>query len=658
MQRSRRGYATHRAGPAWARYVVPGLLALALAGLAAIVLWTLDPWAETAAERAERFASAWQDGDDRAAAEMSDDPKAALKAMTASRKGLDGARLRAEVEEVAERGDERALATLTLTWQVPRIGPYRYRVRVGLERGDDAWRVRWRPQIVHPELTDTTRLGTSVSTPKRGAILDRQGRPLMEDRPVVDLAVRVDRVRDPEQTAARLAELVDVDGARLRRAIERAPDGRFIPVVTLRESEYERLEDELDDVAGLSTNRRTAPLAPTKGFARALLGVVGPATAEQVEKSEGKVKAGDEIGQWGLQARFEERLRGTPTRSIVRRDITTGGVVETLKSRRGRDGRALRTTLDRRVQTAAESALGGRAGKAALVAVQPSTGDILAVANRPASEAFNRALEGLYPPGSTFKVVSTAALLRDGLDPDEVVECPATREVGGRSFRNFEGGAAGAVPFRVDFAQSCNTAFVALGRRLSDDALTEVGRDFGLGEKLALPLRAAQAKIPGPTDAVSKAAMMIGQDRIVASPLGMAGVAATVAEGRWRAPRLLRSDDRRAGPRLPEDHLADLRAMMRAVVTSGTGTALAGVQGSPSGKSGTAEYGSGDPPPTHAWFIAFRDDVAVAVLVEGGRAGGEVAAPIAARFFTALDQAGTPASQQAGGTTGGAPAAR
>jgi cell division protein FtsI/penicillin-binding protein 2 len=132
---------------------------------------------------------------------------------------------------------------------------------------------------------------------------------------------------------------------------------------------------------------------------------------------------------------------------------------------------------------------------------------------------------------------------------------------------------------------------------------------------------------------------MIGQDRIVASPLAMAGVAATVADGRWRAPRLVATDKRQSGPALDPGELATLRTLMRSVVTSGTGTALAVVPGEVAGKTGTAEYGGGNPPPTHAWFIAFRGDLAMAVLVEKGRSGGSVAAPIAARFFQAVTAA-------------------
>ena len=235
-------------------------------------------------------------------------------------------------------------------------------------------------------------------------------------------------------------------------------------------------------------------------------------------------------------------------------------------------------------------------------------------------------------------MVSTAALLRDGLSVGETVDCPATIGAGGRRFKNFEGGAEGAVPFSRDFAVSCNTAFVSLAPRLAPDALRRAARDYGLGRELDLALPAASSRVPPGEDAVERAAAMIGQHEILASPLSMALVAATVADGRWRAPRLLAGDPAKAGPALPASERDTLRTLMRLVVTEGSGTALSGVAGDVRGKSGTAEFGGGDPPPTHAWFIAFRDDIAVAVLVERGRSGGSVAAPLAARFFAALDQ--------------------
>jgi cell division protein FtsI/penicillin-binding protein 2 len=518
---------------------------------------------------------------------------------------------------------------------VPGYGAWAYDVAIAARESKDTWLVRWSDRLVHPRLTARTRLGTSVDRPRRAPILDRRGRALVTDRPVVDIGVQVDAVRDPAATAGALARLLDVDGDALRKRIEAAGKGRFISVITLREPAFERVEGELKAVRGVSLNRATAPLAPSPTFARALLGSVGPVTAEQVERSRGRLADGDVAGQSGLEATFDARLAGTPTRRILIRDRETGEATRTLARRRGTRGRPLRTRLDGDVQAAAELALEGDA-EAALVAVQPSTGDVLAVANRPGDSSYDRALLGRYPPGSTFKVVTTAALLRDGLSPSQTVNCPPTISVEGKSFRNFEGGAAGAVPFARDFEQSCNTAFVSLAPRLGDDDLTRAGRDFGLGEKLTPGVAAPAADVPPPRDAVGKAAMMIGQDRILASPLAMAGVAATVADGRWREPRILATAPRRAGARLGAGELSTLRTLMRGVVTGGTGTALAGLPGNPIGKSGTAEFGGGDPPPTHAWFIAARGDLAVAVLVERGDSGGRVAAPIAERFLDAL----------------------
>jgi cell division protein FtsI/penicillin-binding protein 2 len=620
------------------RFAALAALAAAVALVATAAFLLLRPGGPPAEDAAAAFAAAWTRGDDREAARLTDRPREAAEALGASRSGLDDARVHATADQVTEGDGGRADARLHVTWEVPRTGSFAYRTRIELVRsGDDRWVVRWDPRAIHPKLTDATRLGTAAEAHPRGRILARDGRAIVKPRDVTDIAVEVRRVREPAETAQRLAALdgVEVGADELAKRIREAPKDRFVPVITLRAADYERIADEVEQVPGASVNARTAPLAPTRTFARAVLGTVGPVTAEQLEERR-NLRPGDEIGQSGLQAAYERRLAPVAGRRVVIRDRATGVEEEELLARPGRRGRAVRTTLDIDVQTAAETALGDTTENAALVAVQPSTGDVLAVANRPSDSAYDRALTGLYPPGSTFKVVSTAALLRAGLSPDRTVDCPRTLAVEGKPFRNFEGDAAGAVPFRQDFAESCNTAFVSLAGELDRGALTAVGRDFGLGREIDAGLPAAEASVPEPGSAVAAAAMMIGQDKIVASPLAMAGVAATVAAGRWHAPRIVQDAPRAAAPPLRTAERDTLRSLMRDVVTSGTGTALAGVPGEVLGKSGTAEYGGGDPPPTHAWFIAARDDVAIAVLVEGGEAGGRVAAPIAARFFGAL----------------------
>src|SRR3954468_12303837 len=615
------------------------LLAAVAAAAALVYVLFLRDTGPSARETLEGFTRTWSGGDDASAARATTDAAVAAKALRANRRGLDGAKLRASVLSGHEDGD-RARGRVRLSWQVPQFGRFAYDTNAALRKDDKAgWQVVWDPKLVHPALDSGTRLGTTVSRPARGRILDRDGRPIVTDRAVVQVGVARDKVSDPDATAQAMAKVVDVDAGAYARAIRRAGPQQFVEAVTLRESDFEDKQTALHAVPGLQTLDATAPLAPTRGFARALLGTVGPATAEQLERLGSAYGPGAQVGQFGLEGRFERRLAGTPTRKVVIR-LEDGTQDRTLRAKGGTPGRALRTTLDRDVQAAAEAALGTRAAPAAGGVVKPSPGDVLAVANRPTNSSFDRALAGRYAPGSTFKVVSTAALLRDGLRVNAPVACPQRTNVGGRTFKNFEGEAGEAVLFAQDFAISCNTAFVSLSGRLPADALQRTARDFGLGRKVTLPLPVAASQVPPGVDRVERAAAMIGQARIAASPLQMAGVAATVADGRWRAPRLVASDPHTSGPPVSGAVLGDLRSLMRRVVTSGTGSAVAGVPGTLIGKTGTAEFGSGNPPPTHAWFIAARGDLAIAVLVERGRSGGSVAAPIAARFFSALGSTG------------------
>jgi cell division protein FtsI/penicillin-binding protein 2 len=587
--------------------------------------------ADRARGAADRFASTWTAGRDSAAGALTDRPAVAGRALVADRRGLDGAGLTAKAVNL-KIAHGSAVGQLELSWRVAGYGTWSYTTRLALhEDTAGAWQVTWTPQLVDPALTATTRLGTDRTWASRAPIVDRDGRALIAARPVVEVGLQRDQVTDVTASATALAGALGLDASQLAGRVRGAGPHEFVVAETLRKADYTRAAGGLQGIPGLLTVDSTLPLAPTKAFGSALLGAVGPATAEQVKASAGGVVAGDEVGQWGLEASFERRLAGTPTVSILIRNTSTGNPGATLARHVGASPEAAQTTLSTRVQTASEAALGKSSAASAVVAVQPSTGDILAVANRPTSSTFDRALAGSYAPGSTFKVITTTALLRGGLDPQQPVPCPPTITVDGRTFHNYEGEGGGA-------PTSCNTAFISLAPRLASSALGTTALDFGLGRNTDLPFGAAASHVSAGTDAVSRAATMIGQDRILATPLAMAGVAATVANGRWRAPRLLATDPSGAGPRLAATELATLRSLMRGVVTHGSGTALAATPGNVAGKTGTAEFGSGNPPATHAWFICFRGDLALAVLVEKGRSGGTAAAPIAARFFAAYDR--------------------
>ncbi len=623
---------SRRVGPR--RRLAAGAVALSLIAGAAILLWLLRTSPAEAA--LQGFVELWSRGDDRGAARLTDEPRAAAVALQANRRGLDGARLEAEVLGLEETADG-ARGRVRLTWHVPGIGPFSHVSHANLRSDEGRWRIRWAPAVVHPGLAAGERLGTVGEPRARGEILDRRGRPLMSAKPVKRMGVVAGEVEDPADVAQRLSKLLGVEPGPLKLAIRAGGREQFVEAVALRLDEAERVEEEVEALPGGEVVTGTAQLAPIRAFGRAVLGAVGPVTSEQLEQLGDAYAPTDEVGQWGLQRRFDRQLRGRPRAAVVER--REGVPTNTLLERPGRAGRDLKTTIDRDVQTAAERALGHDGGRnRALVAVQPSTGDVLAVANRPTDDTYNRAFEGTYPPGSTFKVVTTSALIREGgLTPDTPVDCPRTRVVGGRLFRNFEGRAGGVGPFRRSFAESCNTAFVGLSRRLKSGALSRTARSFGLGREIDAGLPAFGGRMSLSDDRTALAAAAIGQDGVLASPISLAVVAATVADGRWRGPRLLPSRPAAVGPPVRDGELRDLRILTRQVVTEGTAEALADVPGEVHGKTGTAEYGQGDPPPTHAWFVGYRGDLALAVLVEGGRSGGEVAAPIARRFLGALE---------------------
>jgi membrane carboxypeptidase/penicillin-binding protein len=292
----------------------------------------------------------------------------------------------------------------------------------------------------------------------------------------------------------------------------------------------------------------------------------------------------------------------------------------------------VKTTLDRRTQLAADKAIGSKV--AAIVAVRPSTGEVLAVTDRLA--AGKGAFFGRYAPGSTFKVVTAAAAaIEDGLKPGSPVKCPKSVTLGTRTIPNHEGLALGATNLQSAFAQSCNTTFAALavsllkGEKLQDEAYK-----FGFNRPVADGAGRAAFPVSAGDAELSEAA--IGQGTVEATPLNMALVAAAVENGTWRTPRMVDSKllkrPAEAHP-LPAVVVTALRPMMRAVVTVGTAKD-AGLPAGVYGKTGTAEHGTEGK--EHAWFIGYRGDLAFAVLVPDGGSGGGVAAPIAARFLKAL----------------------
>jgi transpeptidase family protein/MecA-like transpeptidase family protein len=366
-----------------------------------------------------------------------------------------------------------------------------------------------------------------------------------------------------------------------------------------------------------------------------LTGDVVRADAKQAKALGAPYRAGDLIGQGGIEQAYQEQLAGRPA-TTIKLEGPGKRVDATVAHFPGKAGRPVRTSIDLRYQLAASHAVASAATSKPVdvVALQPSTGKVLAVVERPGG--FNRALEGTFPPGSTFKIVTASALARRGMRPASTVQCPPTVTLGGRTFHNFDNEHLGTTSLLNAFAVSCNTTFAMLAtQKLSGASLASMARTFGFngGAGLGIPARLGHFETPHQT--VDLAADAFGQGTDLVNPLSQASVAGAIENGMWRPPRLVTSPvpHQPSQPvKISPTILGTLRPLMRAVVTKGT---AAGVGFPPGvyGKTGTAEYGSGPNPPSHAWFIGYRGDLAFAVLVEGGGVGADASAPIANAFL-------------------------
>ncbi len=551
----------------------------------------------------------------------------------------------------AEIVDATATVPLTWRWSIDSEHVWTYRTSVRMEQRDGSWLVDWTPEALVPDLGAEEVLDFSRSMPQRADVLGAGGRPLVTQRPVVRYGL--DKValgkRPVGPAARRIAAAVDIRPGPYVKLAKAAGERAFVEAIVLRaDTAWQRVDSDFAEIPGARAVEDSLPLAPTPEFAAPILGRVGPATAEVVEKSEGRIRPGDEVGLSGLQARYDERLAGTATTSVTAIPTCDGlpcpeGEPRVLEEWPGTSPKPLRVTLDERLQARAENALAtlpADAGATALVAVKPSTGAILAAANGAGSGGTNVATFGQYAPGSTFKIVTALALARAGKGPEDTLTCPATTTVDGKVFKNYDDYPAarlGDISLRTAFANSCNTAFIGARDLLGDDDLAEAAHSLGLGLDHDLGFPAYLGQVPRAAGETERAAGMIGQGKVLASPMAMAGVAASVAAGHTVLPHLVDGYTARSSANLPLTgaEAKELRSLMRSVVTEGSGRSLAGL-GEVGAKTGTAEYGSADKSgslPTHAWMVATRGDLAVAVFVETGASGSGTAGPVLSRFL-------------------------
>ena len=590
------------------------------------------------------YLTAWSRGDWAAMRKLVAMPPATFTAANAGAFTALGVRTASfSAGRVSEKGS-RAQARVTQSFALPRVGPWRTATTVHLVQRNGVWKVAWTPAAINPALHGAERLTTVKDWPPRAGITGAGGAPLIAAAHLVNVGVVGSRIKNAKQVSADLigagATAAEAEAA---LAQAKAHPTFFEPVFQVSEARFAQLKAQpgpsnVYAVPGTQFEQVSARSALTAQLAAHLVGTVGPITAEQLKALGPPYDASSQVGQTGLEYAAERQLAGTPTTKVIVE--TPGGmVVRTLASFPGHPGRPLATSLDPRVQRAAEAALAGVHKTVAMVAIRASTGQVLAVVSDPVSVAYNQALQGAYPPGSTFKVLTSSALIQKGLSPSSAASCPPSLTVNGEVFHNAEGDQPVSTLDQA-FTESCNTAFIGLATaHLRAPDFPAVADLFGLGRTPHLGLTAFDANVPAPSGQADLAASAIGQGRVTFSPLGMATVAAAIDSASVRAPRLVTGapDDKIAPAPLPGAVTGALRLMMGQVVASGTAAGT----GLPSGthaKTGTAEYGTGGKLKLDAWLMGYSGDVAFAIVVQdsGGVNGGPEDGPIMARFLKAL----------------------
>ena len=447
------------------------------------------------------------------------------------------------VGDVSTDGDS-ATGKLDWRWKVG-SKTWSYETEVRLAKGEtedgDAWLVRWDPALVESSLKPGERLVETAIKPERGEILGAGDNPIVTQRPVLRVGIDKSTLKgEAARSATSLARLVEVDPRDLAKQVTAAGPKAFVQAIVYRRNDVPApVLGGLSGIDGARAISDRLPLAPTKDFASAILGTVGPATAELVKDSDGRIRAGDDVGISGLQKRYDEQLFGTRGAKVVA--VGEEGERRTLFTADPKPGKPLRTTIEPATQQTAQQVLADVGSGSALVAIRPSTGDLVAVASGPGSKGYNTATYGRYAPGSTFKVVSTLALLRAGVTPRTQVPCPATTVVDGKRFKNYDDYPAsglGEITFEDALANSCNTAFISQRDQLEQESLKQAAASLGLGVDHDLGFPAYFGEVGEAGSETQAAASMIGQGTVLASPMAMATVVASVLEGKAVLPRL------------------------------------------------------------------------------------------------------------------------
>jgi len=553
------------------------------------------------------------------------------------------------------------------------------------------WQLQVRDGPYYRELSQDNRTRSILLHPARGLIYDRNGKLLANNVPSFNLSVQLKDVDDQEALIQRLVEYIKIDQAELTKRFQVRGTLTRVKLksgLTLREAalvESHRLE--LPGVVVHPEFQRNNPQGP---YAAHVIGYVGQVSEQQLSQEDFHgLHQGSIVGQYGVERKYDTLLRGQAGRKLIEVDAL-GHEKRTISVDKPQAGHDLYLTIDFDLQRLAEDLLGEEAG--AIIALDPMTGETLALASRPSFDPnalsrglsskewrsilqdtrhplTNRAIQGLYPPGSTFKIIMAAAALEtNAVDITDTIQCRGRFRFGRRTYRDWKASGHGSVDLQKALTHSCDVYFYKMGHRLGIETIATYASLFGLGQKTGIDLPSERRGIvpssewkqkargepwyPGETISVS-----IGQGFVTVTPIQMAQVIATISnDGVAHQPQLVKGIRRRntgevkmqppsaATPLgLQPAFIKEIQRSLALVVSEGTARRANSPLVTIAGKTGTSQVVAlrsdekEDETPKqfrdHAWFVSYapfdHPRIAVAVLAEHSGHGGSAAAPLA-----------------------------
>jgi len=566
---------------------------LALAAAASLSACTPRP--DGPAPAAAQFFADLGRGDTGAAAQLSDLPTEAHAALNEAWAGLQATHLDAKILG-SRYTEDTGSVNYRFTWELPKKRTWTYDGVLNLIRDEGKWRVRWVASALHPKLGENQTLELRADPPRRASVNEQSGTEVLVPGSLYHY--QLDAAKSGANLMSTARVVSDVlrpfnDTFNPQRLAEQASSSNGpLELITLQPFDHDRVAPLLDGLPGVIVTPQAEMLPTDQHFAPAVVNEVKKAVIDELDGEAGWRVVSVNKNSSDVDVLTEVAAKPAPSISI---------------------------TLDRGVQNAAQNAVDGQWRKAMLVVIKPSTGDILAVAQNAAADADGpAATTGLYPPGSTFKIVTAgAALQRNMATPNTLLGCPGEIDSGYRTIPNYNKFDLGTVPMARAFANSCNTTFAELASRMPPSALTDAASEYGIGADYTIEgLTTVTGTVPATVNLAERTEDGFGQGKVLVTPFGMALAAATVAAGTTPTPHLIvGSPTTETGDHPPADPatLDGLRSMMRLVVTNGTAKDIDGI-GEVYGKTGEAEFDGG----SHAWFAGYRGDLAFAALIVGG----------------------------------------